>query len=92
MAELNFNVVGNNADLIGKVEQIRIAVQGTFAEYQKEGKEAVTVNDKLSLSFKKVWNDIDKTKLFKDFFGDIAKVRSEFQQLETAYSGDTPSP
>ena len=90
MAELNFDVAGNNTVFINQVEQMRVVIQSTFSEYQKGGKEAMKMNDKLSFSFGKIWKSIDGTKLLKDFVGEVVKVRGEFQQLERelfSYSG-----
>lgn len=81
MAELDFNLAGNNTVFINQVEQMRVVIQNTFSEYQKGGKEAMKVNDKLSFSFGKIWKSIDGIKLLKDFVGEVVKVRSEFQQL-----------
>lgn len=86
MAELDFDLAGNNTVFINQVEQMRVVIQNTFSEYQKGGKEAMKVNDKLSFSFGKIWKSIDGTKLLKDFVGEVVKVRSEFQQLETSFS------
>ena len=86
MAELNFDVAGNNTVFINQVEQMRVVIQNTFSEYQKGGKEAMKMNDKLSFSFGKIWKSIDGTKLLKDFVGEVVKVHGEFQQLETSFS------
>ena len=85
MADVNFNVAGNNADLIKNVEQIRIVLQGIYSEYQQEGKKVMSLNEKISLSFKKVWKEINKTELLKSFISDVVKVRGEFQQLEVSF-------
>lgn len=85
MADLNFNVAGNNAGLINDVEQIRVALQGIYTKYQNDGKKVMTLNEKLAHSFKKVWDGINKTKLLKDFVTDVVKVRGEFQQLELSF-------
>lgn len=86
MAGINFDLVGNDADLISKVEQMRAVIRVTLSEFQKEGEETARVNDKLSFSFKKVWGAMDGTEMLKKFVGDVVKVRSEFQQLETSFS------
>lgn len=74
MAELNFDVAGNNTVFINQVEQMRVVIQNTFSEYQKGGKEAMKMNDKLSFSFGKIWKSIDGTKLHVGFY--IAKYQS----------------
>lgn len=38
MAELNFDVAGNNTVFINQVGQMRVVIQNTFSEYQKGGK------------------------------------------------------
>lgn len=85
MADVNFNVAGNNADLIKNVEQMRIALQGVYSEYQQEGKKVMSLNEKISFSFKRIWKEINKTELLKSFISDVVKVRGEFQQLEVSF-------
>lgn len=85
MAELSFDVTGNNSDLINKVSEIR-DVLVAFKELQKKEKEAADANKKMSFSFKEVWKALDGTKVLKKFVSDVVKVRGEVQQLENNLS------
>lgn len=85
MAELSFDVIGNNDDLINKANEIRDLMVG-FAELQKREKETVGVNDQMAFSFKKIWKTIDGTEMLKKFVSDVVKVRGETQLLENNLS------
>lgn len=86
MDGLSFDLAGNSESIIAKVEQVRVAIQSTLSELQKEGGETTNVNNKLSFSFKETWEAIDGTAMLKKFVSDVVKVRGEFQQLETSFS------
>lgn len=85
MAELSFDVTGNNDDLINRANEIRDLMAG-FTELQKREREAVGVNDQMAFSFKKVWKAIDGTEMLKKFVGDVVKIRGEIQLLENNLS------
>lgn len=82
MADLNFNVEGNNEDLIKRAEQICISVRAMAIESEKAGR--------ASSGFAKVWKKtfdvIGGTEALKQFVSDVVRVRGEFQQLEFSFA------
>ncbi|WP_455593044.1 tape measure protein [Bacteroides sp.] len=76
MEEINFNITGNNNQILLKIEETRKA----FTELGK------TTND-VGKSFKKVFDAMGGADALKKFVSDVVRVRSEVQLFENSLAG-----
>lgn len=82
MADLSFNVAGNNEELIKGAEQICISIRAIALESEK----ASNVSGGFMKVWKKTFDVIGGTETLKKFVSDVVRVRSEFQQLEISFA------
>lgn len=82
MANLDFNVKGNNADFIKGVEQIRSSIRSITVELKNASSESIDFSNVL----KKTFDIIGGKEALKKFVGDVIRVRGEYQQLELSFS------
>lgn len=82
MADLSFNVGGNNEELIKRAEQICASIRAIALESEK----ASNVSSGFAKVLKSTFDVIGGTEALKKFVSDVVRVRGEFQQLEVSFA------
>lgn len=82
MADLDFNIKGNNEKFIKQVEQIRSSIQSITIELKNASSESNGFTNVL----KKTFDMLGGKEALKSFVKDVIRVRGEYQQLELSFS------
>lgn len=82
MADLDFNIKGNNEKFIKGVEQIRSSIQSITIELKNASNEGSGFTNVL----KKTFDALGGKEILKKFVSDVVRVRGEYQQLELSFS------
>lgn len=82
MADLDFNIKGNNEKFIKEVEQIRSSIKSITVEL----KDASNESNGFTNVLKKTFDMLGGKEALKKFVSDVVRVRGEYQQLELSFS------
>lgn len=82
MADLDFNIKGNNEKFIKEVEQIRSSIKSITIEL----KDASNESNGFTNVLKKTFDMLSGKEALKKFVSDVVRVRGEYQQLELSFS------
>lgn len=82
MADLDFNIKGNDEKFIKEVEQIRSSIQSITIELKNASNEGNGFTNVL----KKTFDALGGKEVLKKFVSDVVRVRGEYQQLELSFS------
>nr|DAX65778.1 MAG TPA: Tape measure domain protein [Caudoviricetes sp.] len=82
MADLDFNIKGNNEKFIKDVEQIRSSIQSITIELKNASNESNGFTNVL----KKTFDMLGGKEALKEFVSDVVRVRGEYQQLGLSFS------
>ncbi|MFR7898185.1 hypothetical protein, partial [Turicibacter sanguinis] len=82
MADLDFNIKGNNEKFIKEVEQIRSSIKSITVEL----KDASNASNGFTNVLKKTFDMLGGKEALKKFVSDVVRVRGEYQQLELSFS------
>lgn len=80
MAELHFEITGDNQDLINKLNQTKRNVQSLGSTIRKEGQSI----ESLTAQITKYAGALGAAFSAKELLGNMVKVRGEFQLMETS--------
>ena len=82
MADLDFNIKGNNEKFIRETEQIRSSIKSITIELKSASNESNGFTNIL----KKTFDMLGGKEALKEFVSDVIRVRGEYQQLELSFS------
>lgn len=82
MADLDFNIKGNNEKFIKEIEQIRSSIKSITIEL----KDASNESNGFTNVLKKTFDMLGGKEALKEFVSDVVRVRGEYQQLELSFS------